>query len=272
MGHGLFAWDVGDGAFHWGGGGGVAFLGDAAGLVGLVSGFACFAHGVGHHDWVLGVGDGGVEEDGVGAEFHCDGDIACAAHSRIDDDGVVWVVLFEEVEAEDDVVVVEDALSGSDRGAGGHDGGGAGFFDSEGGDGVVAGIAKDIESVGGEFFDSFDGAYGVWEEGLFVSKDFELDPTCAGVAELFEEVATEAGDADGVLGAEASCGVGEDGVAIEVDVFEEGFALVVEESLATDGDGDDVGSRGVEGLGHGFHGRVFTGPDEEAGVEGFACN
>ena len=107
----LFAWDVGDGAFHRGGGGGVAFLGDASRLVGLVPGFAGFAHRVGHHDWVLGVSDRGVEEDGVGAQFHRDGDIACTANSRVDDDRVAWVVFFEEVEAEDDVVVVEDALS-----------------------------------------------------------------------------------------------------------------------------------------------------------------
>lgn len=84
-------------------------------------------------------------------------------------------------------------------------------------DGVVAGVGEHGEAVGDEFACGLKHAEGVGEQGFLVAEDFELDPGGAGVAELLEDVAAEPGDADGVLGVEAPGGVGENGVAGEVE-------------------------------------------------------
>ena len=62
---------------------------------------------------------------------------------------------------------------------------------------------------------------GIGQERLLVAQDFELDPVGAGIVEAGEQLAAEAGDADGVLGGEAAGGVGQDGVAPRVEEVED---------------------------------------------------
>ncbi len=54
-----------------------------------------------------------------------------------------------------------------------------------------------------------------------------LTQDAPGLPSLFENLAPEAGNADRVFGREAPGGVGEDGVAGEVEIFEKRFALLV---------------------------------------------
>jgi hypothetical protein len=133
---------------------------------------------------------------------------------------------------------------------------------------VVAGVAEDLESVLDELFAGLDGADGVGQQRLLVAQDLELDPAGAGVAELIEQLATEAGHADGVVRGEAAGGVGQDRVAVGVDEVEQALALLVVESLAPDGDGDNRAAGGVERVLHEVVGLVLAGADEEAAGEG----
>src|SRR5207249_3197854 len=79
--------------------------------------------------------------------------------------------------------------------------------------------------------------------------------------------AAEAGDADGIVGGEAAGGVGEDGVARGIDEVEERLALVVEEALAPDGDGDDTCAAGIKGCLHGGEVAVLAGAEDQAAAE-----
>ena len=265
---GLLARNVRDRAFPLAAGGGVELLWNAAREVALTACGDGVAHGVGHEHGFLCVRDSCVEQDAIGAEFHRDADVARASHACVNDDGIRGVALFEEFEAEQDVVAIQDALAAADGAAGGHDAGGASFFDSKSGDWIVAGVRENFEAFFDEFARGFNSAHGVGEERFFVAQHFEFDPACAGVAELLEDVAAEERDADGIARAEAAGGVGQDGVAFGVDEFEEAFALVVVKAFAADGDGCDFAAAGREGVAHGFVRGVFASAGEEAAVEG----
>ena len=57
------------------------------------AGFGGVAHGVGHAQGVFGVGDAGVQEHAVDAEFHRDRDVARRADAGVDDHRIVGIVL-----------------------------------------------------------------------------------------------------------------------------------------------------------------------------------
>ncbi len=64
---------------------------DASRAVADVPGLARKPHRMGHRDRILRVGDAGVEQHAVGAEFHRHRDVARRADARIDDDRIVRV-------------------------------------------------------------------------------------------------------------------------------------------------------------------------------------
>ena len=108
--------------------------------------------------------------------------------------------------------------------------------------------------------------FGVREEGLLVTDDFEFYP----VGEAY--FAAQAGGADGFVGGVAARGVGEDEHFVAVDVVEEGFFRLVGEIDSTDGDGDHVGAGGGVGAGHFVEAAIFAGAYDQAGAEGAASD
>ena len=56
-------------------------------------------HGFRHAERILCAGDARVEEDPVTAEFHGERNIRGGSDARVDDDGVIWIVGFEVLQA-----------------------------------------------------------------------------------------------------------------------------------------------------------------------------
>lgn len=241
-------------------------------MIGKISRFDSVFHGGGHFNGVFGVGDAAVEQNAVGTQLHGDGDIAGRADAGIDDDGVVRVAGFQLFQTERYIQGIEDTLAGADGAAGGHDGGGTGLLEAESGDGIVTGVAEDGKAFLDQLGRGLEGSGGVGQEGFAIAQDFQFDPAGTFVAELFQQIAAEQGDADGIFGSEAAGGVGEDGVAIQVDEIEQGFAFLVDKAFAADGDGDGLTAGGVEGLTHQFVGGVLAGSDEEGAGEDIVFN
>ena len=90
----------------------------------------------------------------------------------------------------------------------------------------------------------------VGQQRLRVAQAFELDPVGAGVVEVVEQLAGQPGVADGVLGAEAAGRVGQDRVALQVEVIEDVAALLVDQPLAADGDGGHLAAAGRQAVAH----------------------
>ena len=68
----------------------------------------------------------------------------------------------------------------------------------------------------------------------------------------------------GFLRAEASCGVGQDDVLVEIEKLEQASPLLINKPLAPHRDGDDLAAAGVQRLLHQLVIRVLSGADEEA--------
>ena len=72
---------------------GVEFLRHAARFVGEPAGLDSQFHRPGHLFRIVGGCDGGVHEDAVCAQLHCDGGIGRGSHTRIDDQGTLVILL-----------------------------------------------------------------------------------------------------------------------------------------------------------------------------------
>ena len=101
-----------------------------------------------------------------------------------------------------------------------------------------------------------------------VTEHFKLDPVGAGIFETLEDLATEPGDPHGGLGRKAPGGVGEDGVAGEIDEVEDVAAVGVDQPFATHRHGDHLGPARLQALLHQLVGRVFAGADDQAAHQG----
>ena len=228
-------------------------------------------HRRGHPDGVAGVGDSGIEQDAVSAELHGDGDVARRADAGVDDDREARVAprggVLEPLEDHRDRRVVGDAAAAADGAACGHDAGGSRVTDPDGHDGIVAGVAHDREAVGDQLAARLEGAHRVRQQGRAVAEDLELHPRLTGVVELLEDLASQAGHPDRVVGREAPGGVGQDRVPIGVDEAQQRPALRIDEPLAADGDGDHLGAGRVERLGHDLVALVLAGADDQPAVD-----
>ena len=164
-----------------------------------------------------------------------------------------------------DLAAGGDALMGADGGAEGHDGGCADVLEAAGEDGVGVDIWEDDETFVDEDFGGFEGFDGIWQEVAGVGMDFEFDPVGHAGGD------GESGEADGFFGVHGAAGVGEeeDVGGDEVEYVGEGIALAGEIG-ATEGDGDDFGAGGDDGVAHEFTGGEFSGAEHESGLEGAA--
>ena len=157
----------GEGAGGGGFGGGFG----EADFIGGAAGFAGGFEGGGHAGGIGGDGDGGVDQDGVGAEFEGFGGVAGGADAGIDDDGDGGLG-----EDDFDLPTGRESLVGADGGAEGHDGGGADILQAAGEDGIGVDVGEDGEALIDEDFGGFEGLDGVGEEVAGVGVDFEFDP------------------------------------------------------------------------------------------------
>ena len=73
-------------AGQWAGCAGRAQLPAKANFVGSASGFDCGFESKSHARWVIGDGDGGIHEHGVGAHFHRLSGVAWRADAGVDHD------------------------------------------------------------------------------------------------------------------------------------------------------------------------------------------
>ena len=78
-----------------------------------------------------------------------------------------------------------------------------------------------------------------------------------------EQLAGQAGVADGVLGAEAAGRVGQDGVALEVEVIENVAAFLVDQPFAADGHGGHLAAAGGQAVAHQVVAGVLAGAGDE---------
>ena len=186
-------------AFERGAGGGVEFAGHAAGEERLAAGEDGMLHGLGHEDGILGLGDGGVHQDGVEAEFHGEGGVGGGADAGVDDQRDFG----DEFAQDAEVGGVLHAEAAADGSAERHDGGGAGVDQALGEDDVVRGVGQNGEAFLDQDAGGFERGLDVGVERRLVADDFDLDPV--GEADF----AAEAGGADGFVGGVAAGGVGQ---------------------------------------------------------------
>ena len=81
------------------------------------------------------MGDARVQQHAVDAQFHGHGHVAGGAHAGVDDHRIVGVAVLEVLQADADVVRVENPLARADRAAGRHHAGRAGLLQPPGHDG-----------------------------------------------------------------------------------------------------------------------------------------
>ncbi len=242
----------------------MGFAGDGAGVAGFEGGAAGFdggGEGAGHADRVGCDRDGGVYENGVGSHFHGGGGVGGLSDAGVDDHGNTRLL-------DDDFELgtgVEAAVAADGR-AEWHDGGDADILEALSENGVGVDVGEDDEIFFDEDFGGFEGFNRVGEEVIRVGVDFEFYP----IGEAGGP--GEAGEADGFFGVHGAGGVGEDEVAFGFEKFEDvgERVFLAGEVGAFEGDGDEAGLGGGEGVAHGFVAGEFSGADEEAGVEGAA--
>ena len=132
-------------------------------------------------------------------------------------------------------------------------------------DDVVGGVGQNGEAFLDQDARGFERGVNVGIERGFVADDLDLDPV--GEADF----AAEARGANGLVGSEAACGVGQKEVALRVEEVEQRLAGAVEVDAA-DGDGDHFGAGGFD---RGLRLRaVFVLPcsDDEARLKGAASD
>ena len=242
-------------------GGGVEPAGDATGEVGVSSGLNSLAEGSCHEDGVFGLGNGGVDENGVGAHFQGLGGFGRDAKAGVDDDGDAGLL-----DDDADFLGGVDALAGADGGAEGHDRCAANLLKLIGEDGVGVDVGEDDESVIDKLLGGLEGLGGIGKEIFRVRYDLQLDPVGAG------DGASELGDEEGLFHSLAASGVGQNVVDIPVQVIEDGLFVGVVQVQAADGDGNHLGAGGIHGLDHVVHSAVFAGAEDKPGAEGLASD
>ena len=205
----------------------------------------------------------GVQEHAVDAQLHGDRHVAGRAHAGIDDHRIVGIAVLEILQANADVVGVEDALAGSDRAARRHHARRAGLFQPPGDDRIVARIAEDLKTFGHQPLGGLERGHGVGQQRLRIPQHLQLDPVGARVFQPQQDLAAEPCDAHGVVGRKTPGRVRQQRVAAAVDVIEDVLPTRVDEPLAAHGHGNAVGSRAGQRVGHQFVAGILAGADDQ---------
>ena len=112
-----------------------------ANFVGVAAGFDGGLEGAGHAAGIGGDGDGGIDEDGVSAQFHRFGGVAGSAEAGVHDDGDDG--LFND---DADLLAGVQAAIGADGGPERHDGSDAHILQPARENGVGVDVGEDDES------------------------------------------------------------------------------------------------------------------------------
>src|SRR5580704_1126115 len=175
-------------------------------------------HGFGHEDGILRVGNAGVHQDCVCAEFHGDGGVGGGAYACVHNQRHAGDHFAQDA----DVGLVLNAHAAADGRTERHYGGCAGLDQALGEDDVVGGVGQDGEAFAYQNARGFKRGLHVWIERGLVADYFELHPV--GKADF----SAEAGGADGFIGGVAAGGVGQEEILLGIDVVEQGFFAAVE--------------------------------------------
>jgi hypothetical protein len=157
--------------------------------------------------------------------------------------------------------------SRADRAARGHHAGGAGIAQAHRHDRVVARVAQHLEAILHQFTACLERAHGIGQERGAVAEHLELHPARSGVAQLFQQFAAQACDADGIVRTEAAGGVGQDGVPVGLERIEQRAAARIDQALTPHGDGDGAAAARLEGSVHRGVVRVLAGAGHEPTAE-----
>ena len=179
------------------------------------------SHGKGHSQRVHCRGDSRVEQDPVAPQFHGNCDIAGGAHTGVDHNRIVRVVAFKIFQNDPDAGRIEYPLPGPDRAPGRHHASRPHGLQASRGDWAIARVAKHLKAFFNKNFRSNHGCHGVGQQGAWVRQDFEFDPIGTRIAQAFQQFTAQTGGSERVLGGEASCGVGQDGMLLQVDKIQD---------------------------------------------------
>ena len=202
-------------------------------------------------------GNTGVHQDAVDAQLHRQRGVRGGADSGVDDHRDR-----RELPDDPDVVRVLNPEAGADRRPERHYGGGAGVLQLAAGDRIVVRVGQDDEAFLYEDPGRFHQRRVVGEERPLVADHLQLHP--------FREsrLATEPRGADRIVRRVAAGRVGQQHVAVGVDVLEDRLPRLVRRPMpgqlhAPDRHRHHLGARGVVRRDHHLRGGVFAGPDDE---------
>ena len=144
----------------------------------------------------------------------------------------------------------------ADRRAQRHDGRAADVLQAAGEDRIVVGVGQDDEAVGHELLGRQQQLGRVGQQRALVADDLELDPV--GLERLAGQLRGE----HGVAGRVAAGGVGQQLDAAVLEHVDERAAR--RRVDAPQGDGDELGTRGADGLGQRLQAREAAGAEDQA--------
>src|SRR5207244_12705240 len=142
------------------------------------------------------------------------------------------------------------ALAAADRIAPRHDADGPGLLKPPGHDRVVARVDKHLEAFLHELLRGLKRGYRVRQECLRIAKTFQLYPVSPRIAQVRQQLTSQAGVANRVLGAETACRVGQDGAALQVEKIEDATTFLVDEPLAPNGNRRHFAGTGGKAVAH----------------------
>src|SRR5439155_3046734 len=90
----------------------------------------------------------------------------------------------------------------------------------------------------------------------------------ARVVEVAQKLAAEPGMPDGILGIEATGGVRQDRVSLQIEKVEDVASLFIDETLAADRDGGDLAGARGQAIAHQVIAGVLPGTGDEPALEG----
>jgi hypothetical protein len=235
----------------------------ASGEEGLTTGDDGMAHRRRHQHRIARMGDCGIHQHAVAAEFHRHGGIGRGADAGIDDDRHAGF-------GDDDLQVprIQDAHAGTDQTGQRHDGDTSHALEHARLYGIVRAIDHDAEALADQRLGSAQGFRHVGEQRLLIAQHFELDQIVT-----IEQFARQTQRAHGLLGRVAARRIGQQGIAPGRQHVEQArLAIAGDERRAADRHGDDVGCAGIECARRFRQVAILPGPHQQAGGEAQAAD
>src|SRR5260370_10941674 len=215
------------------------------------------AHGLGHENGVLRLGNRGIHQDAVRAEFHGFRSVGGGANSRMNDKGSVGNAFAEDAQ----VGSVLNAEAGTDRRSQRHDGRSTGVDKLPSGDEIIVRVGQDYEVFLDEHAGSLDELLGIREKRLLVANHFELHPVGQ------PNLTSEPRSANGFISGVAAGSVGQNKDFFAIDEIEQRFLRAVSKIDAAHSYSDHVGPGSSMSASHFRKAAIFPSAHNEPGLK-----